>query len=212
MCYICGKSGNRIAHSYDCRYVKLIPEKNREYYDYRRTANEAGYGYCKYCSYVMEYVRKEKKALDDYSRATGLTYSFNRLDGSLDIKSQSDEWKIIERGKDHTLRLYHKNQLDLEEESIIPGYHYQKIQKGTVLGYLDYIVKHDIFRERNPIGQGRRRSRHYNPSARRMMIEARKKSDKMSKIRIIQRQRRKADRYGLQMPALTDIWCDSIAI
>ena len=58
----------------------------------------------------------------------------------------------------------------------------------------------DLF-ERNPIGQGRRRSRHYNSAARRMMIEARKKSDKMSKIRMIQKQRRKENRYGIQIPA-----------
>ena len=212
MCYICGMSDNKIAHSWDCRYVKLIPEKNRKYFDYRRSANEAGFGYCKYCSYVMRYVRKEKKALDDYCQATGLTYSFNRQDGSLDIKSRSDEWKIVERGRDHSLRLFHKNQLDLGEESIIPGYHNQKITRGTVLGYLDYIVKHDIFRERNPIGQGRRRSGRYNPAARRMMIEARKKADRMSKIRMIQRQRRKDNRYRLQIPAVTEMWCDSIAI
>ena len=124
MCYICGKSDNKIAHSWDCRYVKLIPEKNRKYFDYRRSANEAGFGYCKYCSYVMRYVRKEKKALDDYCQATGLTYSFNRQVGSLDIKSRSDEWKI----------------------------------------------------------------------------------------RMIQRQRRKDNRYRLQIPAVTEMWCDSIAI
>ena len=201
MCYICGKSGNRIAHSYDCRYVKLIPEKNRTYYGNRRSAREAGFGYCKYCSRIMQYVRKEKTALDDYCQATGLTYSFNRLDGSLDIKSRSDEWKIVVRHKDDTIRLYHKNQLDLGEESVIPGYHSQRIRRGTVLGYLDYIVKHDIFRERNPVGQGRRRSRRYNPVVRRLQIEARKKSDKMSKIRMIQKQRRKENRYGIQIPA-----------
>ena len=212
MCYICGKSDNKIAHSRDCRYVKLIPEKNRKYFGNRRSAREAGYGYCKCCAYIMQYVRKEKKALDDYSQATGLTYSFNRQDGSLDIKSRSDEWKIVVRGKDETIRLYHKNQLDLGEESGIPGYHMQKVLKGTVLGYLDYIVKHDVFRERNPFGQSRRRSKRYNPAARRMMIEAKKKADRMSKIRKIQRQRRKDNRYGLQMPALTEMWRDCIAI
>ena len=88
----------------------------------------------------------------------------------------------------------------------------QKVLKGTVLGYLDYIVKHDVFRERNPFGQSRRKTKRYNPAARRMMIEAKKKADRMSKIRKIQKQRRKDNRYGLQMPALTEMWRDSIAI
>ena len=44
------------------------------------------------------------------------------------------------------------------------------------------------------------------------MIEARKKADRMSKIRMIQKQRRKENRYGLQIPAVTEMWCDSIAI
>ena len=33
MCYICGKSRNKIAHSQNCGYVKLIPVENRKVFE-----------------------------------------------------------------------------------------------------------------------------------------------------------------------------------
>ncbi len=191
MCYICGKSRNKIAHSQNCGYVKLIPVENRKVFERRQMANDAGYEYCKCCSSIMKYVRNEKRALEDYCRATGIRYTFNRGDGSLDIKSKIDDWKIITKGVNNVVMLYHKNQYDGEEESVIPGYHRQKVFRTSLVKYMEYIAGHDIFRELNPLDQGKKKSKRNSTYDRRQSSVGKKKADKMSKIRKLRKQNRK---------------------
>ena len=57
MCYVCGRSSNKIVHSMSCRYVKLIPEKNRKIFSNLKEASEAGYVQCKYCAHIVKYLR-----------------------------------------------------------------------------------------------------------------------------------------------------------
>ena len=73
MCYICGGSRNKIIHNMDCRYVKMIPEKNRRYFNNPKDIAEAGYVRCKYCAYIMKYLRKEKKEIERFCRMASIT-------------------------------------------------------------------------------------------------------------------------------------------
>lgn len=150
MSYVCGRSSKRIVHRNDCRYVKMIPEKNRKFFATVEEARAEGYFCCKYCSHVWKYVEKEKGALDDYCSENGLSYRFNRMDGFLDIDSRQDRWKVIVNGKKHHIFLYHRNtKISLKpESSLVSGFHSQKTISPTVLGYMKYISEHDEYVEK----------------------------------------------------------------
>lgn len=71
-------------------------------------------------------------------------------------------------GKARKLFLYHKNTYQKEEKipSIVHGYHSQAIRSKTVVGYLEYIRDHDIYRKRqekkaNSMRNLRRNTRYY---------------------------------------------------
>ena len=151
MCYISGKSSNKIVHTTGCRYVKMIPAKNRRYFDSPEAASAAGYTRCRYCSRIMKHLRKESKELKRFCGANGLYYGFNASDGSLDVLSPSGKWKVIVNGGKHLIWLYHINTHEDNRESLVRGYHSQKIRSETLLGYMDYIVKHDRFRKETPL-------------------------------------------------------------
>ena len=212
MCYICGKSRNRIAHSPDCRYVKMIPDKNRSYFRNRQETAEAGYGYCRYCAPILGYLKREKKDMDNYGGATGLSYSFDPSDGSVIIISKMGTWKIIANGRQNLIWLYHQNCFGNDPDSMIPGYHCQNIRKSTILGYMDYIVKHDIFRERNPLGEEKKRpKRSKNPVAvRKAQARGRRKADRLSKHRQYEKQMRK-DRRDDYIEEIRDLETACIA-
>ncbi len=149
MSYVCGRSSNKIVHRNDCRYVKLIPKKNRKPFSTVEEARREGYSCCKYCSHIWKYVGREKTELDDYCAKNGLSYSFNRTDGFLDIDSRQDRWKVIVNGKRHHIFLYHRNtKISLTpERTLVPGFHSQKAISQTILGYMKYISEHDEYVE-----------------------------------------------------------------
>lgn len=151
MCYICGKSRNKIVHSSECRYVKMIPEKNRKYYKNVKDAYKDGYVNCKYCAHIKEYLAREEKNLKNICNINGVLYYFNVADGSLDVISKSGKWKIIVNGQRNFIWLYHKSKFGERKGDLVPGYHSQKVRCSTLEGYMNYIVEHDRYREDNPL-------------------------------------------------------------
>ena len=151
MCYICGKSNNKIIHTMDCRYVKMMPEKNRKYYHTLKEASEAGYVQCKYCAYIKKYLNREEKQLEEFFKPSGVYFYFNPGDGSIDVISHSGKWKIIVNGQRHFIWLYHKNNNGSNYGDLVPGYHSQRIRSSSLMGYMSYIVEHDKYREENPL-------------------------------------------------------------
>ena len=71
-------------------------------------------------------------------------------DGQLHVYTPRSKWRIIVNGRDNKIFLYHKNTYSKYEKipSIIPGYHSQAIRSKTIVGYLEYIIQHDIYRTR----------------------------------------------------------------
>ena len=151
MCYICGKSSNKIAHTEDCRYVKLIPGKNKRVFRNIQHAYASGYKYCKYCSRLGRMLKSEEKVLSRICMINGIRYSFNPTDGSIDILSFSGSWKIVENLKSHCIMLFHKNTSSTDEPSMIKGYHFQHKCFESIEEHVEYIISHDEFREENPV-------------------------------------------------------------
>lgn len=78
--------------------------------------------------------------------------SFYLADGVLIILTPYSKWKIIIKGSNKRIYLYHKNTLGKEEqEPLIPGYHHQAVRRGSIMGYLEYIIEHDRYRLNNPV-------------------------------------------------------------
>ena len=151
MCYVCGKSSNKIAHTEDCRYVKLIPGKNKKTFKNIQHAYASGYKYCKYCSRLGKMLKSEQKALNRLCQVNGISYSFNSEEGSIDILSFSGSWKIVENLKSHSIMLFHKNTSSSNEPSMIKGYHFQHKCYETIEEHIEYIISHDRYREENPV-------------------------------------------------------------
>lgn len=159
MCYVCGKTGNKIVHSMGCRYVKMMSEKNKKYFNSLKEAFEAGDKQCKYCAYINKYLKKEEKELERFCRPNGVYYYYNPSDGSLDVISHSGKWKIIVNGQKNYIWLYHKNSRGSNYRDFVPGYHSQRIHSSSLMGYMRYIVEHDKYRENNPLYE---RQKHTN--------------------------------------------------
>ena len=68
MCYICSCSSNKIVHTGDCRYVKMMAESGKKTFDSFRAATNVGYVPCKYCSPVKKYLDREKERLEDFCK------------------------------------------------------------------------------------------------------------------------------------------------
>ena len=77
MTYICGKSSSKIVHNNNCRYVKLIPSRNRKAYAEIESAVADGYSYCKYCSRIGKLLKMEREDLPNYCKRNGIFYFFN---------------------------------------------------------------------------------------------------------------------------------------
>ena len=156
---ISGKSSNKIVHYKDCRYVKMIPAKNKKHFLSLEEATEDGYVQCKYCARIRKYINKEMKEMTSFCESKGIDYRFNPIDGSIDIESKLDKWKIIVSGAYDYIWLYHKNSTCYEAEGTMPGYHSQNVCCTSLMGYMDYIARHDRFRRANPLHDCSRQGR-----------------------------------------------------
>lgn len=74
---------------------------------------------------------------------------------TLVIHAPESLWKIVVSGEDGKLYLYHRNDPRTDYRccgtSIVPYYHQQQVHKPTIVGYLKYIVSHDIYRKQHPV-------------------------------------------------------------
>lgn len=51
--------------------------------------------------------------------------------------------------------LYHRNDMETDviddPNALIPNYHLQSCRRNTIVEYLEYIIAHDFYREKNPV-------------------------------------------------------------
>ena len=150
--YISGQSGRKIFHKVNCRYVNMIPIEKRKVFFSLHEAPKAGYVSCKYCSSVYSrLMRLEKKTLESFCRPKGICYFYNDQEGALEVISKSGKWKIVGADGNSEIELYHRNARVTKKKGAILGYHRQKANSKTLLGYMEYIANHDEFRNNNPL-------------------------------------------------------------
>lgn len=94
----------------------------------------------------------EWEKIIEFADANGLRIERNEQGDCLDIESLEDRWKIYLDDRKGRMYLFHKNVWYPEDDSLpFPGYHRQMVYADTVLGYLNYIVSHDLFRKGCPL-------------------------------------------------------------
>ena len=151
MCYICSGSSNKIVHTDNCRYVKMMAESGKKTFSSLRAATNADYIPCKYCSPVKKHLDREKERLEEFCKQTDVRFFYNTKKGTLDVISKSGKWKIVVDDNLNALVLYHYSNGSFKHSDVIPGYHKQHVERGTLLNYVKYIAQHDNFRQVKPL-------------------------------------------------------------
>ena len=148
MVFYSEKSRQKVFHLSHCKIIRRISKENRKQFATPEMAREAGYRLCDWCSPVGARVRKEKQAIDAFCRENGSVCCLK--DDRFHIRMPHSQWIVSASGKGHKLFLYHKNTYKKPKmpPSEIPGYHAQAVRRDTVMEYLNYIARHDVFRQK----------------------------------------------------------------
>lgn len=148
MVFYSTKSNEKVFHLPHCKIARRIRKEYKKQFATPEEARMAGYRMCNCCSLVGMRLRKEQKAVNQFCQENGVSCWLE--DGQLHVHTPRSKWRIIVNGKANKLFLYHKNTYHKYEEipSIVPGYHSQATRSMTIVGYLEYIVQHDIYRRR----------------------------------------------------------------
>ena len=149
MYYYCKKSQHKIVHLAKCHHIKNADISNISSFNNIVEAEEKGYRVCKHCAGLRIYLQKEKAQIQQICKDSGI--SVNNRWAHLHINTVYDQWKIIFDEERNCLKLFHKNSYETGKHSLIPYYHCQNFESDTLSDYLDYIIKHDDFRQTNPL-------------------------------------------------------------
>ena len=148
MVFYSTKSNEKVFHLPHCKIARRIRKEYKTQFSSPEEARLAGYRMCNCCSLVGMRLRKEQKAVNQFCQENGISCWLE--DGQLHVHTPRSKWRIIVSGKANKLFLYHKNTYQKYENipSIVPGYHSQATRSKTIIGYLEYIIQHDIYRRR----------------------------------------------------------------
>lgn len=146
MVFYSTKSNEKVFHLPHCKIARRIRKEYKKQFATPEEARSAGYRMCNCCSPVGMRLRKEQEAVNQFCQENGVSCWLE--DGQLHVITPRSEWRIIINGKAKKLFLYHKNTYEKFEKipSIVPGYHSQAARSETIVGYLEYIIQHDIYR------------------------------------------------------------------
>lgn len=148
MVFYSTKSNVKVFHLPHCKIARRIRKEYKKQFATPEEARSAGYRMCNCCSPVGMRLRKEQEAVNQFCQENGVSCWLE--DGQLPVITPRSEWRIIINGKAKKLFFYHKNTYEKFEKipSIVPGYHSQAARSETIVGYLEYIIQHDIYRRR----------------------------------------------------------------
>lgn len=148
MVFYSTKSNEKVFHLPHCKIARRIHKEYKKQFATPDEARVAGYRMCNCCSPMGMRLRKEQEAVNQFCQENGASCWLE--DGQLHVITPKSEWRIIVNGKAKKLFLYHKNTYEKFEKipSIVPGYHSQAARSETIVGYLEYIIQHDIYRRR----------------------------------------------------------------
>ena len=149
-------SSDKLVHTADCHYVKMMAPQNMRYYYTALYAYGSGKCACMECAAVMRTIPSELEDIKNICEANNISVIFNSTDGTLDIKTPISEWKIATK-ENQMLYLYHKNTADYDDgSSPYEGYHYQRVRHYRIIDHLKDIVIHDWYKKQQRFRTGKK--------------------------------------------------------
>ena len=145
----------RIYHKPSCPHAKRMKPENYMAlfpYEIKRLRRARP---CKCCNNMKHQFETEWKAIEHYERAKDM--QFKLVNGILYVKTPIGCWKIVYVKSTEQVVLYHRNSsphpVDFEHPER-EKYHLQKDVKKSylIVHYLEYIYKHDRFRQEEASG------------------------------------------------------------
>ena len=137
-------------HKDTCPNAKNIDKSRIEYGHKPNELTEKGYVLAKCCSKSWEKYSLEKDEIDEFCKENHIKVWFE--DNSIYIETEVASWKLVDESNKGLYTLYHSNtevysNLKKENGKIIHNYHIQKnVCRKTIIGYIKYIINHDIWR------------------------------------------------------------------
>lgn len=102
---------------------------------------------------IWKYYQQEEDAIMDICMENFITCFLQGK--SLVIETPVSTWKIITNGRKKSMFLYHRNEMEIgmidDPNALILNYHSQSCRRNTIVEYLEYIIAHDFYREKNPV-------------------------------------------------------------
>ena len=149
MYYYCKKSKKKIIHLGSCHHISNSDISGIASFNNIAEAERKGYRVCKHCAALKSFLNTEKAQIQKICKDNGI--SVNNGWAFLHVNTIYGQWKITFDEERNCLQLFHKNTFETGKRSPIPNYHFQNHACDTIVGYLDYIIKHDDFRHANPL-------------------------------------------------------------
>lgn len=104
---------------------------------------------------IVHYYKAEEDEIIKFCMANFITCFL--ADQCLVIETPISLWKIITYGEDNKMLLYHRNDIRNDDyeiaDALVPHYHAQACHRSTIIAYLQYIIAHDDYRDKNPAGR-----------------------------------------------------------
>lgn len=149
-------SFRHVFHKKDCSFAMKIAEKNICDVKNVVEAHNLGYNWCSHCSPLLEKYKNEMEEIINFCKDFNLYLSVNadliKVYGYLGI------YKIVYNSNDDMLYLYHKNtsfkKKSYVADSILKGYHFQKVTTTTILEGIIAAYDHEIGYLDRPIPKG----------------------------------------------------------
>ena len=145
-------SHRKIAHFPGCRRLSRVSGENIRAFNSFNEATGSGYNLCNCCTPVLQQYKEQKKEIDAFCWENGLKLKLQ--DGILHIISRHDFWRVIPDDVYNAFILLHKSTHVRKTRSdglaAFPEFHRQYIEETTLLGIMEYINRHDTFRDEHP--------------------------------------------------------------
>lgn len=174
--YISTKShGEKIFHNQFCTYAKRIKPENIIEVETTKKFRKMGYRACNCCSFMGKKYKAECEELQSYAKRNYMKIWLE--DDAVYVETNIAAWKITQYSTTQNICLLHANTenyrfLAKKNGKIIHTYHMQgDIRSKTIMGYLQYIKRHDewrtnIMNEYKSIPVSTKRQRKQNKNAR----------------------------------------------
>lgn len=147
MIYANKNSVNKVIHLKECSYLKNKKQKNIIVFADMREALKKGYKLCKKCNPIKKQYFQEENSIINFAKANTLKVDLRKHE--IYIQSDQEQWKMVVACDGYGIALYHRNTDNRHSDNYVPNYHLQGIEKESIVGYLEYIVKHDICKIKN---------------------------------------------------------------